>query len=155
MRFSRCWWPAMLALIALAAFSCTDTGDDSQTVSPVTKTERLEIVGSDGTTRAVMTTLEDGRPSLTMIDEQGRDRAWLFLSTDGSPNLVLIDNSRLVLMDGTGEIRSALRLDDTGSPIFSNMDAAGSLRALIRLTADGSPMTELYDKDGASLWSAP
>ena len=156
MRFSRWWWPTVLALIALAAISCSDTGDDPQAVSSVTRTERLEIVGSDGITRAVLTTLEDGRPSLTMIDAQGRNRVWLFLSSDdGSPNLILIDKSRIVLMDGAGEIRSALRLDDTGSPIFSSMDANGSLRTLLRLTADGSPVTELYDQNGAILWSAP
>lgn len=142
---------AVVAWLTVAACSTSSSEEDPNAVAPVTRTEQLEIVSASGETRAIMTTLEDGRPSLTMIDEQGQDRARLFLSADRSPNLILIDGSRLVLMDGAGEIRSALRLDDSGAQVFSNLDQEGRLRSLLRLAADGSPVNELYDADGAMI----
>jgi len=148
--------PLVLISILILAVACGSKADEDggSRVESIIKTERLEITDKDGVTRAVLATLDDGRPSLTMIDEQGRDRAWLFLSTDGSPNLILIDKSRFALMDRTGEIRSALRIDDTGSPMFSYQDASGRLRSLIRLGEDGAPVSEFYGEDGLPVWSA-
>ncbi len=161
MHFGYTFRATLMVVGALATFivaACSNESpeeEDPNAVAPVTRTERLEIVSSTGDTRAVVTTLEDGRPSLTMIDDQGQDRAWLFLSADGSPNLILIDGSRFVLMDGAGEIRSALRLDAAGAPVFSSLDQDGRLRSLMRLAGDGSPINELYDADGTVIWAAP
>lgn len=124
-------------------------------VQPVVKAERLEIVDKDGVARAVLTTIEGGRASLTLIDNNGEFRAWLFLSSNGSPNLILVDNPRLILMDKAGEIRSAQRLDENGSPIYSFTDGDGRVRSLLRLGEGGAPVLQLYDISGNPVWSAP
>jgi len=143
-----------LAALATMLAGCGG-GTDETTVQPVVKTERLEIVDQEGATRAVLTTVEGGRPSLTLIDENGNYRAWLFLGTDGSPNLVLIDDPRLVLMDEAGEIRSAQRLDRNGAPVLTFADEAGSVRLMLRLDESNSPAIEFYSEDGEPGWSAP
>ena len=44
----------------------------------VLRTERLEIVDKEGRVRALLTTLEDTRPTLALLDKSGEFRAWLF-----------------------------------------------------------------------------
>ena len=127
----------------------------ADTVAETVKARRFEVVDDVGATRIVLTTLEGGRPSLTLADENGAFRAWLFLRSDGSPNLVLLDRGRVVLMDQAGEIRSAQHLTADGSPAVSLMDAAGQVRSGLFLAEDGAPTIELYDEGSQLIWSSP
>lgn len=124
-------------------------------VTPVVRAQRFEVVDKSGQVRALLTSLDDGRPTLALMDQKGEFRAWLFLREDGSPNLVLADKGVLVLSDGKGEFRSVLRLDQEGSPSLGLSDKAGTFRSVLRLAADGSPVLVLQDKDGKVIWSAP
>ena len=144
----------IVATILLVSSACGD-GPDDETVRSVVRTERLEIVDGSGNTKAIMTTIEDGRPSLTLVDSSGVFRAWLFLGNDDVPNLILVDGGRMVLMDQNGEIRSTRRLDQNGDPMLTFRDASGAIRSMSRLDEDGSPIVELYDESGQLIWSAP
>ncbi len=135
--------------------SPTPAASATPPVEETVRTKRLEIVDGSGITRVLITTLADGRPSLTFVDQKGRDRAWLFLGQDGAPNLVLIDNPRTALLDGNGEIRSAQYIDQDGSVILSFMDTSGKLRGKISVGPDGSPHVQLLDANGAPVFLAP
>ncbi len=121
----------------------------------VLKAERFEVVGKDGKVRAFLSILEDGRPTLALLDDKGELRAWLFLSADGSPRLVLSHKGLLVLTDAKGEFRSLLRLDQAGSPTLALSDGAGNIRSVLGLGEDGSPTLVLRDKEGKIIWFAP
>ena len=154
-RAGRFTWAAVgLVAIALLISGCGGEFDESK-VHSVMKAERFEVVDQGGNTRAVLTTLDDGRPSLVLTDTNGEFRAWLFLSADGSPNLVLIDNPRLALMDTAGELRITQSLDADGSPILGLRDKAGEVRTELRLDEGGSPALKLYNGTGDLIWSAP
>lgn len=130
----------------------------TQTPAPaasVLRTERLEIVDKEGRVRALLTTLEDTRPTLALLDKSGEFRAWLFLSEDGSPKLALVNNPLLVLTDAAGEFRLVLRLDREGSPSLGLSDNTGTFRSMLQLTKDGSPVLSLHDKEGKVTWSTP
>lgn len=117
--------------------------------------QRFELVDASGTPRALLTTLEGGRPSLSLLDQTGEARAWIYLSSEGAPRLVLTDRPLFVLADQKDELRSVLRLEADGTPSFALGDAAGTFRTLIRLAPDGTPAVLLQDKDGKSVWAAP
>ena len=117
------------------------------------RAERLEIVDAKGNPRVVMDILEDGRPSLILLDEQGVFRSWMFLSQDGSPHLVLVDNPRLVLMDKNNQVRVAQLLDGNDQPVLSLRDLAGTVRSELSLGEDGTPIARLYDADGEVIWT--
>ena len=156
--------PWVVAIVALSIFgvACGNSGSNSEQqpspqeeVQASVKAKRLEIVDQSGTARIVLTTIEDGRPSMTFLDGQGKERAWLFLGQAGAPNLVLIDQPRVAQLDGNGEIRSAQYIDSQGNPVFSVMDTQGHVRVSIRLGPDGSPVVETLDAAGSPLWIAP
>jgi hypothetical protein len=136
---------------ALAGIPTPEAG----TVASVIQAERFEVVNQDGDVRALLTTLEDGWPSFTLMDENGEFRAWLFLSADGSPNLILVDNSRLILMGGAGEFRALLRLDESGLPSLDLKDETGASRSVLRLSEDRSPTLLSSDGAGGATFSAP
>jgi hypothetical protein len=118
------------------------------------KTKQLELVDNNGVSRALLTTVSGGRPSLTLLDSNGQNRALLFLSDDGSPNLVLVDNGRFVIMDAAGQVRSAQRVDASGSPILTLHDSNGQTRTLLRLNPTGDAVQEIHDASGNVIWSA-
>ena len=146
---------AAAAILLLSSACGVGPSDDEESVQPVVRTERLEIVDGSGNIKALLTTIENGRPSLTLIDSAGEFRAWLYLSSDDTPNLILVDSGRMVLMDQNGEIRSTRRLDRNGEPILTFRDANGAIRSMSRLGEDGAPIVELYDETGQPVWSAP
>lgn len=134
----------------------TKLADAAPTTSqPVLRAERFEVVDKNGKIRALLTTLEDGRPTLALVDESGEFRVWLFLSQDGSPKLVLTNKPFLVLTDAAGEFRLVLRLDQDGSPSLGLTDATGKFRSVMRLESDGSPVLLLNDNQGNVIWSTP
>ena len=161
LKFAAFWIVAAL-LVAIVAGGCGGGVDEDQLRASIlaelqqsVRTQQLQIVSEDGTVRAELATLEDGRPGLSLLDMDGTSRAVLFIGTNGVPNLVLIGSPRLALMDGAGEIRAALRLDGTGAPAFSQMDGTGQLRYLVSQEEDGTSLVELYGSDGEPEWTAP
>ncbi len=145
--------PLALGVLSVALVLSGCGGSKGEETRSVVKTKRLEIVDDAGAARVVMTTIDGARPSLTLLDDKGNPRAWIFLSANGAPNLVLVDNPRLALLDGAGEIRSAQRLDEQGSPVFTQFDATGGIRSMLRLGQDGTPLLELYDASGRPIWT--
>ena len=132
---------AIVGLVTVGSLvSACGGGFDESKVLSVVKAERFEVVDQGGNSRAVLTTLDDGRPSLALMDTSGKVRAWLFLSVDGSPNLILIDNPRLALVDAAGELRITQSLDADGSPTLGLRDEAGAVRTKLRLDEGVRPL---------------
>ncbi len=57
----------------------------------VLRAQRVEVVDARGEPRAVMSTLQDGSPSIILSDEDGRMRAVVVLPRQGQPRMMFID----------------------------------------------------------------
>ena len=149
-RFSFVFLALGFAILLTASCSGTDDDDD---IKSVVRTERLEIVDANGIPRVVLDILDDGRPSVILLDEQGAFRSWMFLSQDGSPNLVLLGNPRFALLDQDSKVRAALHLDSNGQPVLTLRDVTSAVRSELSLRVDGSPILRLYDANGEVIWT--
>lgn len=144
----------LLGALGLALLFAACGANSSQATQSLIKAKRIEIVDDSGATRMVLTA-ENGKPTLTLADSSGTLRALLFLGDTGTPSLVLVDNPRIALMDQTGEIRLAERLDITGTPFTTQMDSGGKVRTMLTLDASGAPTLEMYDDRGSPILKAP
>lgn len=118
----------------------TVQGQSGAPPTKVLRAERFEAVDSQGTLRAGLGVMPDGRPGLLLADKDGKPAASLFVLPDGSPALGLFDK------DGT--LRAGLSVRPDGSPALGLQDTDGKLRAMLSVDADGSPGLALRDKDG-------
>jgi len=112
-----------VAVAVAAAVFLVGQGKDKEL--PDLEVRSLTVKDEDGRTRAMLATLSDGLPYLSLSDKDGRPRAVLTTLLNGSPVLSLCDK------DGKRRALLALR------------------------SVDGSPRLHLFDAKGKVIWKAP
>lgn len=145
---------AILLVLALGGFIAFERLGEAR-VQDIVRVKTMEITDDAGSTRAILTTVAGGQPSITLLDAAGKMRVTLFLGDNGSPSLVLSENARFALLDRNGKIRSIQYLDAEGVPVLAQMDPNGSIRYISSVDNSGQPSMELFDSAGKSVWTAP
>ena len=145
----------LLSLFVLAGLGVAACRSDGTQASDRLRTRSLEIVDSQGVVRMVLTTVEGGRPSVSLLDDAGNIRGNLFLGDNGAASLVLSDRPRIALLDKDSKVRLVEYLDEAGSPVLAEIDGQGTIRTVVNLDATGKATIGLFDGGGKSVWTAP
>jgi hypothetical protein len=140
-------------VIAAEQFRVVDT---SGRVRARLKETGVDVLYEDGTQGAVLA-LDEGVPSVALLDRNGTKRAALNLGIDSSPLLSLRDShgkggaslrqTGLALFDMNGMSRASLGLDAGSTPEFLFRDSESQAGAVLVLN-EGAPQLHLLDKRG-------
>lgn len=136
----------------------------------VVSAQTFVLSGSDGATRAVLSTAASGAPGLTMLDQNGKSRLIARLDDLGLPSIALRSEDERpratieVTKDGTvgvmlhesgGAARAMLSAGADGLPALSMYDSKANVRVIMALNAADQSLLGFRDGAGGVIWSAP
>jgi hypothetical protein len=131
----------LVLLLVLAGVGVFMGASRTETKDETLRTQRLEIVDSDGKVRLCLGAAEEGF-GLMIYDAEGHVQAALTDTPRGA--------AMRVAKDG-GEIR----LTAAGAQSLSVRDVGGKPRAVLFVTKYGEPQFQLLDEQGTRLFTAP
>ena len=78
----------------------------------------FRLKDENGRTRALLTTLDNGKPSLLLFDDKGQSRLEVGLQADGAPRFVLnCEDDITVVVEISNPKRPVLQVMKNGSPV--------------------------------------
>lgn len=158
----------LLVIAVLSVTSLLRHVSYANTTPSIETASQFRLVDASGNPRAVLSCSKDGDPSLSFLDSKGNKSIVIGLEGDSadismknpknkaSVRLTMQSDGTngLALIDGSGKMRTGIRLRPDGSPLLTMDDTSGIPRVVLESRADGSPallLSNSNQKGGAAV----